>query len=114
KAPAAKKTEKKEEEEKPKEVAKAEPLVTPAKAEPAKPTKPETQEPEEDVKEHIEMKAPKLEGPKIIGRIELPVKDDTGRGEREKRRKRIPVQKKPERVKDVQGRGRPGDAKPGE
>jgi len=57
--------------------------------------------------EHIEMKAPKLEGPKIIGRIELPVAQPSGnnnrpdnrpdldRGEKRKR-KRIPVEKKPE------------------
>lgn len=110
---APKKEEKKEAvEEQPakavKEEPKAEPPVQPA------PAKPETKEPEEDTVEHIEMKAPKLEGPKIIGRIELPVKDDSGR-DREKRRKRIPVQKKPEKVKDVQARGgRPADAKPGE
>ena len=52
--------------------------------------------------EHIEMKAPRLEGPKIIGRIELPVSQPSGNGNnrpdnREKRkRKRIPVEKKPE------------------
>lgn len=113
KGATAKKPEKKEEEVKPVE-AKAEPKEEPKQTEATKPAPPPP--PEEDVKEHIEMKAPKLEGPKIIGRIELPVKDDTNRGDsREKRRKRIPVQKKPEKVKDVQpGRGRPGDAKPGE
>lgn len=44
------------------------------------------------------MKAPKLEGPKIIGRIELPVNAPNAKPDRgEKRnRKRIPVQKKPE------------------
>jgi translation initiation factor IF-2 len=64
--------------------------------------------PEEDNNgkpEHIEMKAPKLEGPKIIGRIELPVSQPSGNSgrpdnridNREKRkRKRIPVEKKPE------------------
>lgn len=113
KGATAKKPEKQEEEVKPVE-AKAEPKEEPKQPEATKPAPPPP--PEEDVKEHIEMKAPKLEGPKIIGRIELPVKDDTNRGDsREKRRKRIPVQKKPEKVKDVQpGRGRPGDAKPGE
>jgi translation initiation factor IF-2 len=52
----------------------------------------------DDKPEHIEMKAPKLEGPKIIGRIELPVDNAASRAEsKEKRnRKRIPVQKKPE------------------
>ncbi|GAA4464380.1 translation initiation factor IF-2 [Nemorincola caseinilytica] len=50
-------------------------------------------------REHIEMKAPRLEGPKIIGRIELPVSQPGGRpgDNREKRkRKRIPVDKKPD------------------
>ena len=52
--------------------------------------------------EHIEMKAPKLEGPKIIGRIELPVSQPTGGANRpvdnreKRKRKRIPVEKKPE------------------
>ena len=62
-------------------------------------------EPDEEAQskpEHIEMKAPKLEGPKIIGRIELPVNqpssgsgrsDPRDRGEKRKR-KRIPVDKK--------------------
>jgi len=115
---AAKKEEKKEEVEKQPEVTAKEEPKTEVKAEPVappEPPKPAPKQPEEDVVEHIEMKAPKLEGPKIIGRIELPVKDDSGR-DREKRRKRIPVQKKPEKVKDVQpgGRSRPADAKPGE
>ncbi len=64
--------------------------------------------PEEDEKpEHIEMKAPKLEGPKIIGRIVLPVDNSGSKGDsKEKRnRKRIPVQKKPETLKDPQNRG---------
>lgn len=70
----------------------------------------------EEAKAHIEMKAPKLEGPKIIGKIVLPTKEESSRSDsKEKRRKRIPVQKKPERVKDVQGRGRPsGDGKSGD
>ena len=46
--------------------------------------------------EHIEIKREKLEGPKILGKIELPVDNDTrpktGRGEKRKR-KRIPVDK---------------------
>ena len=53
--------------------------------------------------EHIEMKSPQLSGPKIIGRIELPVNNGNDRGragsasDKEKRkRKRIPVDKKPE------------------
>jgi translation initiation factor IF-2 len=52
--------------------------------------------------EHIEMKAPKLEGPKIIGKIELPINNgNDNRDNREKRnRKRIPVQKKPESFRE--------------
>ena len=67
--------------------------------------------------EHIEMKAPKLEGPKIIGRIELPVSQPSGNGGRpdnrpdnreKRRRKRIPVEKKPETHKpDNRDRNQP-------
>jgi len=54
-------------------------------------------EQEEIVREHIEMKAPKLEGPKVIGKIELPVNTVGGKQERKekRKRKRIPVDKKP-------------------
>jgi translation initiation factor IF-2 len=54
---------------------------------------------EPEVPEHIEMKAPKLEGPKIIGKIELPVNTVGGKQERKdkRKRKRIPLEgKKPE------------------
>jgi len=56
------------------------------------------EQPEEEEREHIEMKAPKLEGPKVIGKIELPVGTVGGRQERKekRKRKRIPVEKKPE------------------
>lgn len=67
---------------------------------------------ETDGVEHIEMKAPKLEGPKIIGKIELPVGDDSRPGNnREKRkRKRIPVENK-----KVDTNKKPGDNnKPGQ
>ncbi len=65
--------------------------------------------------EHIEMKAPRLEGPKIIGKIELPVAQPSGGNtrpsEREKRkRKRIPVEKRPESFKP----GQPGTGVPGQ
>lgn len=94
-------------EEKPAPVAE-EPVQAPAPT----PT-PAQAAPEEDEKpEHIEMKAPKLEGPKIIGRIELPVSQPGGsRDSKEKRnRKRIPVQKKPETFNpnDPQSRGQQG------
>lgn len=45
--------------------------------------------------EHIEIKREKLEGPKILGKIELPVDNDTrpktGRAGEKRKRKRIPV-----------------------
>jgi translation initiation factor IF-2 len=69
-----------------------------AEVKPAAPAPVAPQPPAEEEKpEHIEMKAPKLEGPKIIGRIELPVQQSNQNSDKEKRnRKRIPVQKKPE------------------
>jgi translation initiation factor IF-2 len=77
------------------------------------PTPVASPEPTEDAKqEHIEMKAPKLEGPKIIGKIELPISNgNDSRDSREKRnRKRIPVQKKPESFRPDQrgAAGAPG------
>ena len=75
------------------------------------PAEPGTEAGDDDASrpEHIEMKAPKLEGPKIIGKIELPVSQPTSGNlrpsEREKRkRKRIPVEKKPESFRP----GQPG------
>ena len=82
---------------------------------------PEPEAPEEDntgKPEHIEMKAPRLEGPKIIGRIELPVSQPSGGGNRpdnreKRKRKRIPVEKKPETHKpDPNNRDR--NAPPGQ
>jgi translation initiation factor IF-2 len=51
---------------------------------------------EEETPAHIEnIKAEKLEGPKILGKIELPVENDTRPKKDEKRkRKRIPIEKK--------------------
>lgn len=79
------------------------PVVTetaePEVRQPAATTTPVEEEPKQ---EHIEMKAPRLEGPKIIGKIELPVSSSAAdrQESREKRnRKRIPVQKKPESFK---------------
>lgn len=68
----------------------------PSKEQPIIPTTPPTA-PEEPVVEHIEMKAPKLEGPKVIGKIELPVSTPSNKhSQKEKRkRKRIPLDKKP-------------------
>jgi len=79
--PAAKKKAKKEE-------PKAEPV--------AEIKKPELPVAEEDLSPVIEnIKAEKLEGPKILGKIELPVDNDTRPKKDEKRkRKRIPIEKK--------------------
>jgi translation initiation factor IF-2 len=72
------------------------PKVDPTPVEPKEPVAPAALE-------HIEMKSPQLSGPKIIGKIDLPINtgNDRGRGgsasDKEKRkRKRIPVDKKPE------------------
>jgi translation initiation factor IF-2 len=101
------------EEEKPKPKAAPQPQPVAAAPAPPPPPPPAPAEEEGDNKpEHIEMKAPKLEGPKIIGRIELPVSQPGGStrpGDREKRkRKRIPVEKKPEAFKPGQPGGAPG------
>ncbi len=117
KGAAAKKKETEKEEEKPAKAAKSkakeetpEEVVTPPAPVVAVPEAPGSASDDTDddasKPEHIEMKAPKLEGPKIIGRIELPVSQPSGnrpdnrgggadRGEKRKR-KRIPVEKKPE------------------
>ena len=84
------------------------PAATPVAKETKTPPVPETPEAEDNKPEHIEMRAPRLEGPKIIGRIELPVVNSGSKAsDREKRnRKRIPVQKKPESFRpDQQGQG---------
>lgn len=70
-----------------------------------------TTPPAEEKKEHIETKAPKLEGPKILGKIELPTpsQSSTRPDNREKRnRKRIPVSKKPETFKSGEGNNNSG------
>jgi translation initiation factor IF-2 len=84
---------------------KKEETPAPVVEKPVAPTPPV--EPVDDKPEHIEMKAPKLEGPKIIGRIELPVDNGNSKNDsKEKRnRKRIPVQKKPETFQPGQGGG---------
>lgn len=86
-----------------------EPVDEPQPQETVPVAQPKQEETPEDKPEHIEMKAPKLEGPKIIGRIELPV-SGSGSDSKEKRsRKRIPVQKKPENLKsDQAGQGGQG------
>jgi translation initiation factor IF-2 len=89
--------------------------VAPPPAQPVAET--EADEPDTDdanKREHIEMRAPRLEGPKIIGKIELPISQASGRIDpREKRkRKRIPVDKKPEPGKPGENRA-PGQGGPG-
>ncbi len=85
-----------------KEEVKAEPEVQAPVVPPVVAETPKVQaasEPVESGPEHIEMKAPKLEGPKIIGKIELPVNTVGGKQERKdkRKRKRIPLEgKKPE------------------
>lgn len=99
-----------------KEVKKAEPalpkketLITP----PPSTEKPETKTEEPSAPIHIQTNAPKLEGPRVIGKIELPASNAHSRHDsKEKRkRKRIPVDKKHEHAKpgvDVTQRGAPG------
>lgn len=73
------------------------------------------EQPEPEVREHIQTRAPKLEGPKILGKINLPVGTVGGKQEqKEKRkRKRIPVEKKPEAKDGRQFPGAPNDARKG-
>ncbi len=130
--PAAKKAvakKKSSEDEQPAEAAPA--AVTPAPVAEVTPKvelpQPEPQKAAEtdDRPEHIEMKAPQLAGPKIIGRIELPVNDGKGSSAQQKRdRKRIPIAKR-EGTRPAGGGGsssvtigatpggRPGDRRPG-
>jgi translation initiation factor IF-2 len=66
---------------------------------------------EQDVPPVIEnIKAEKLEGPKILGKIELPVSNDTRPkqpAEEKRKRKRIPIEKKDNNSNNAGG-GRPG------
>jgi len=69
--------------------------------------------PAQEVIEKVKIDAPELEGPKIIGKIELaPDNDDRGRSADEKRkRKRIPIEKKDiERAKPSIQKGGPSPA----
>lgn len=52
---------------------------------------PEEPKVQESVPEHIEMVSPKLAGPKIIGKIELPVAESSKSKKEKRKRKRIPV-----------------------
>ncbi|MEO0000267.1 MAG: hypothetical protein RL766_313 [Bacteroidota bacterium] len=78
---------------------------------PVAPKVPEVREvPKAPETEIVKIEAPELEGPKIVGKIELkPELDDRSRGADEKRkRKRIPIEKKePERQKPSIQKGTP-------
>ena len=76
---------------------KAEPVVEPTPA----PVTPQVQEKAAPIEtapaqpETVRLNAPELEGPKIIGKIQLPVEDKGSKAADEKRRrKRIPIEKK--------------------
>ncbi len=123
KAPVAKAEEPAEqpavEEKAPVVVAPPAPVVQAPVAEPQAPAEPTPDAGESDdpnKPEHIEMRAPRLEGPKIIGRIELPVSQPSGGSrpsDREKRkRKRIPVEKRPDAFKPGQPGSAPGQGGP--
>lgn len=61
------------------------------------------------------IRAEKIEGPKILGKIDLPVDSDTRPKKDEKRkRKRIPIEKKDARPDLGQNRGRSGPGGPGQ
>lgn len=105
-----KKTAKKTEEKK--TIAKKE--TKPAPEEPKAPEPPAPEEPKPDAPAAIEnIKAERLEGPKILGKIELPVDSDT-RPKREaddkRKRKRIPMERKgaPPTPAQPDNRQRPG------
>ncbi len=93
-----KKKEEKEEEkvEEKKEIAETIVPETPVIAEQKKETAPEneTDKPQEGIIENI--KADKIEGPKILGKIELPVDSETRPkpSDEKRKRKRIPIEKK--------------------
>ncbi|HRP90699.1 MAG TPA: translation initiation factor IF-2 [Edaphocola sp.] len=52
----------------------------------------------DDKPEHIELNVPRLAGPKILGKIELPVRNDnrSSNNKEKRKRKRIPVDKAPQ------------------
>ncbi|HRO42082.1 MAG TPA: translation initiation factor IF-2 N-terminal domain-containing protein, partial [Flavipsychrobacter sp.] len=89
----------------PKKGAEAKPVEAKKVEKPVDITPAKQPEVEDDKPEHIEMKAPKLEGPKIIGRIVLPVANRSSDSKEKRSRKRIPVQKKPENFKPDQQQG---------
>lgn len=103
KKPAAKKSAKAKEEEE---------IAAPSVAE-QKTTADETVQEEEQPPVIENIKAEKIEGPRILGKIDLPVDNDTRPVKDEKRkRKRIPIEKKPS-TPDTQPHGRGDRRGPG-
>ncbi|WP_144885408.1 translation initiation factor IF-2 [Lacibacter cauensis] len=103
-----KKVEKRKKEDEPRiEIVKKEEAAAPA-PQPVVEQQPATEEEEEVVIENI--KAEKLEGPKILGKIELPVNPDTrpkpALDKEKRKRKRIPIDKKGSQP--AQGEGQQG------
>jgi translation initiation factor IF-2 len=97
-----------------KPVEKAPPVRAEAPAPEAPPAapKPETPEPDKEQERVItNIRAERLEGPKILGKIDLPVNNDTRPKPKEekRKRKRIPLDKKGEPGQDFQNRGGGGD-----
>ena len=82
------------------------------------PTQQETLQPavEDELPPVIEnIKAEKIEGPKILGKIDLPVDSDTRPKKEEKRkRKRIPIEKKEVKREDLFKDKRDGGTRPGQ
>ncbi len=89
----------------PQSEAKPVPVQEPAKPAPAPEPKeePKAEKPAPDKPEHIEVNAPKLSGPKILGKIELPVSSPRGSDREKRKRKRIPVEKKGEGQQNAGG-----------
>ena len=110
-------TKKKKEEEKPEPVAAAEeteaPVVETPVAEVAPPPVVETPQEDEPVIENI--RAEKIEGPKILGKIELPVENDTRpqKADEKRKRKRIPIEKKDGGAQGAKPAGQGGGARIG-
>jgi translation initiation factor IF-2 len=100
-------------EEAPEKTKKAEPVIE--KTEEIKVIAAEKAEDTAPVIENI--KAKKLTGPKIMGKIELPVDNDTrpkkGGIDEKRKRKRIPMEKKPGAAPDTQPARRPGGSTTG-
>jgi translation initiation factor IF-2 len=108
-APEPKAEEKPAAKSKKKEVVEAAPAAPPVA--PAPQPQPQPQPEEEQAPTIENIKAEKLEGPKILGKIELPVNSDTrpkpiARDEKRKR-KRIPVDKKGDAPPQLDASGRP-------